>query len=365
MSAFARIAAVARKEFLQLARDRLTFGLIIGIPILLITLFGYAINFDVRHLKGAVLDEARSSASREFIAELEASQVLDVTQRVQSSREIDAMMRDSTVVLAVAIPADFERRLIDGNRAAAQILVDGSQPSLENVANALKQLPVFQRHGAALLAPQRFEVRVMYNPERRTAVQIVPALVGTILHMTMVVFTAGAIVRERERGNLELLITTPVSPAELMAGKLIPYILIGLIQTTVIVAVGNALFDVPINGRLIDLYLAALIYIAATLTLGLLISTVAQTQFQAFQMAFATMLPSVLLSGLMFPFDGMPRAARWIAQALPLTHFNVMVRGIALRGAALTDLSPQIWKLTIFFVIALGAARLRFRKRLD
>jgi ABC-2 type transport system permease protein len=369
MSAFTRIAAVARKEFLQLARDRLTFGLIIGIPILLITLFGYAINFDVRHLKGAVLDEARSSASREFIAELEASQVLDVTQHVQSSREIDALMRDSTVVLAVAIPADFERRLIDGqidgNRPAAQILVDGSQPSLENVANALKQLPVFQRHGADLLAPQRFEVRVMYNPERRTAVQIVPALVGTILHMTMVVFTAGAIVRERERGNLELLITTPVSPAELMAGKLIPYILIGLIQTTVIVAVGNALFDVPINGRLIDLYLAALIYIAATLTLGLLISTVAQTQFQAFQMAFATMLPSVLLSGLMFPFDGMPRAARWIAQALPLTHFNVMVRGIALRGAALTDLSPQIWKLTIFFVIALGAARLRFRKRLD
>ncbi len=365
MSSVARIRAVAHKEFLQLARDRVTFGLIIGVPLLLISLFGYAINFDVRHLRAAVLDEARSSASREFVAELEATQVLDVTQHVKSSREIDAMMRDSTVAFAVTIPEDFERRLIDGNRPAAQILVDGSQPSLENVANALKQLPVFQRHGQSVLVPQRFEVRVMYNPERRTAVQIVPALVGMILHMTMVVFTAGAIVRERERGNLELLITTPVSPAELMAGKLMPYILIGLIQTTVIVAVGNALFDVPINGRLIDLYLAALIYIAATLTLGLLISTVAQTQFQAFQMAFVTMLPSVLLSGFMFPFDGMPHAAQWIAQVLPLTHFNVMVRGIVLRGAALTDLSPQIWKLSIFFVIALGAARLRFRKRLD
>jgi ABC-2 type transport system permease protein len=278
-------------------------------------------------------------------------------------------MRDSTVAFAITIPADFERRLIDGlnngNRPAAQILVDGSQPSLENVANALKQLPVFQRHGQSMLTPQRFEIRVMYNPERRTAVQIVPALVGMILHMTMVVFTAGAIVRERERGNLELLITTPVSPAELMAGKLMPYVLIGLIQTTVIIAVGNALFHVPIIGHLIDLYLAALIYIAATLTLGLLISTVAQTQFQAFQMAFVTMLPSVLLSGFMFPFDGMPRAAQWIAQALPLTHFNVMVRGIVLRGASLTDLGPQIWKLMLFFAIALGAARLRFKKRLD
>jgi ABC-2 type transport system permease protein len=365
VSALARVTAVTKKELLQLARDRVTFGLIVGVPLLLITLFGYAINFDVRHLESAVLDEAHSSMSREFIAELEASQVLDVTRRVASSREIDDLMRDAKAAIAVVIPADFERRLIDGDRPAAQIVVDGSQPSLEDVANALKQLPLLKRHGMTTLAAQRLEVRVMYNPERRTAVQIVPALVGLILHMTMVVFTAGAIVRERERGNLELLITTPVSPAELMAGKLIPYVGIGLVQTTVILAVGSALFDVPVNGRLIDLYVAASIYIAATLTLGLVISTVAQTQFQAFQMAFVTMLPSTLLSGFMFPFDGMPRAAQWIAQILPLTHFNIMVRGIVLRGAGLFELGPQIAKLAIFFAVALAIARLRFRKRLD
>ena len=365
MTAFARIAAVTRKELLQLKRDRITFGLIVGIPLLLITLFGYAINFDVRHLDTVVLDEAHSSLSRELVAELGASQVVDVTRFAASGTDVDTLLEKSGAAVAVVIPADFDRRMIEGDRPAAQIIIDGSQPSLENAVNGLKQLPVFRRHGMSWRAVPRFEVRVMYNPERRTAVQIVPALVGLILHMTMVVFTAGAIVRERERGNLELLITTPVSPAELMAGKIAPYIAIGLIQTTLILGIGHLLFDVPIAGRLLDLYLAAAVYISATLALGLFISTLAQTQFQAFQLAFMTMLPSTLMSGFMFPFDGMPYPAQLLAQILPLTHFNVIVRGIVLRGAALTDFGPQLAKLAVFLLVAVAGAGLRFRKRLD
>jgi ABC-2 type transport system permease protein len=208
-------------------------------------------------------------------------------------------------------------------------------------------------------------VRTEYNPEGRTAVQVVPALIGVILNMTMVIFTAAAVVRERERGNLELLITTPIRSWELMAGKLLPYVLIGLVQTTLILVVGAFIFDVPVNGSLVDLYLAAGLFIAATLTLGLVISTFAKTQFQAFQLAFFTMLPSILLSGFMFPFDGMPKPAQWIAQALPLTHFVVIVRGIILRGAPLLDLHVPVAKLGLFLLVTLLIATMRFHKRLD
>ena len=187
--------------------------------------------------------------------------------------------------------------------------------------------------GGKRMAPRRIEVRTLYNPEKRTAVQIVPALIGVILSMTMVLFTSGAIVRERERGNLELLIATPLGGLELMVGKLLPYVGIGLIQTTIILIVGSALFNVPVVGSLLDLYAAALLFIASTLGLGLFVSTLAQTQFQAFQLAFVTMLPSILLSGFMFPFEGMPKVVQWIAEVLPLTHFNVIIRGVMLRGA--------------------------------
>ncbi len=210
-----------------------------------------------------------------------------------------------------------------------------------------------------------FEVRTEYNPERRTAVQVVPALIGVILNMTMVIFTAAAIVRERERGNLELLIATPIRSWELMAGKLLPYVLIGLLQTTLILIVGVSIFDVPVNGSLLDLYLAAALFIAATLTLGLVISTFARTQFQAFQVSFMTMLPSILLSGFVFPFDGMPPAAQWLAQLLPLTHFVEIVRGILLRGASLADMQLPAAKLAAFLAVTLLIATLRFHKRLD
>jgi ABC-2 type transport system permease protein len=219
--------------------------------------------------------------------------------------------------------------------------------------------------GGKRIEPRRIEVRTLYNPEKRTAVQIVPALIGVILSMTMVLFTSGAIVRERERGNLELLIATPLGGLELMVGKLLPYVGIGLIQTTIILIVGSLLFNVPVVGSFLDLYVAALLFIAASLGLGLFVSTLAQTQFQAFQLAFVTMLPSILLSGFMFPFEGMPKVVQWIAEILPLTHFNVIIRGVMLRGAHLPELWPQVGKLTLFIAAMLLIAVARFKKRLD
>ncbi len=366
-----RLGAVARKEVRQLARDRVTFGMIVGVPLMQILLFGFAINFDVRHLATVVQDQANTSMSREFIAQLSATQVLRVDYTTNSSAEVDRLMREGRASMAVIIPPDFERRLQSDARPVAQILVDGSQPSLAGVASGLSAIPLITRHGAGpysggkRMTPRRVEIRTLYNPEKRTAVQIVPALIGVILTMTMVVFTAGAIVRERERGNLELLIATPLGRLELMVGKLLPFVAIGLIQTTIILLVGSALFNVPVVGNVLHLYLAALLFIAATLGLGLFVSTLAKTQFQAFQLAFLTLLPSILLSGFMFPFEGMPVAAQWIAELLPLTHFNVILRGIVLRGADLPELWPQLAKLAVFLVLMLSVAVARFKKRLD
>ena len=366
-----RLRAVALKEVRQLSRDRVTFGMIVGVPLMQIMLFGYAINFDVRHLATVVQDQANSSMSREFIAQLRATQVIDVRYTTNSSGELDALMREGRVSMAVIIPPDFERRLQSDTRPVVQILADGSQPNLSGVAGGIAAMPLLTRHGEGpysggkRMTPRRIEVRTLYNPEKRTAVQIVPALIGVILSMTMVLFTSGAIVRERERGNLELLIATPLSSLELMVGKLLPYIGIGLIQTTIILLVGSALFNVPVVGRLLDLYAAALLFIIASLGLGLFVSTLAQTQFQAFQLAFVTMLPSILLSGFMFPFEGMPKVVQWIAQVLPLTHFNVIIRGVMLRGAELPELWPQIGKLAVFITVMLLIAVARFKKRLD
>ncbi len=360
-----RTHAIAAKEFRQLSRDRLTFGMVVGIPLIQILIFGYSINFDVRDIRAGVVDLANTSASRALIADLQATQVLDISEHLRSPVELEARIGSGALSAGIYIPADFERRRLDPNRAAVQVLVDGSEPTIEGVVRGLVNFRSTPRAGNASRPVRAIEVRTLYNPEKRTAVQIVPALIGVILTMTMVVFTSVAVVRERERGNLELLITTPVRSGELMIGKLIPYVLVGLIQTTLILLVGKWLFDVPIVGNLIDLYLAAAAFIAANLVLGLLISTLVHTQFQAIQLSLFTLLPSILLSGFMFPFDGMPRVAQWIAQILPLTHFVDLVRGIVLRGAPLADMMIPLSKLGLFFALALALAAVRFRKRLD
>ncbi|HXV40048.1 MAG TPA: ABC transporter permease [Steroidobacteraceae bacterium] len=364
MTWFERLFAVAFKEVRQLARDRITIGLIVGIPTIQLLLFGYAINFDVRGVSTAVLDQARTSLSRRLVADLGATQVLGGIRQAGSEAELRRLIQRGEANVGIVIPADVERRIAEGDRAALQILVDGSQPALENVAEGLGAMPLLRRAGS-VPSPRPVEILVAYNPQRRTAVQIVPALCGVILTMTMVVFTASAIVRERERGNLELLITTPVTRGQLMAGKLLPYVVIGLIQTTLILLLGWFLFDVPVAGSLVDLYLGALLFIAASLSLGLFISTLAQTQFQAIQMALVTLLPSILMSGFMFPFEGMPEVAQAIAQVLPLTHFNEIIRGIVLRGARLSDMQPELAKLAAFLAVMLVLSIARFRKRLD
>lgn len=365
MSVLRRIRAIASKEVRQLGRDRLTLGMIVGIPLLQIVLFGYAINLDVRHLRAAVADEAQTSYSRRLAMDLQASQVLRYTAPARSAADLERMLRSGEIVVGVYIPHDFERRLQDPRRPAVQLMVDGSDPSILSVASQLLDAPLPARMGEATPAAARFALRTYYNPERRSAVQIVPALIGVILTMTMTLFTAVAIVRERERGNLELLITTPVGTLELMLGKLLPYVVIGLVQVTIVLLVGSLLFGVPFRGDLAHLYGAAFVFIAASLALGLVISTVATTQFQAMQMAFFFFLPSILLSGFMFPFDGMPRPAQVIAEVLPLTHFVRIVRGIVLRGASLGELLRDVWPLLLFFAVTLTFAVKRFHKRLD
>jgi ABC-2 type transport system permease protein len=364
LAMFARIRAVAFKEFLQLRRDRLTGGMIVGIPLIQILIFGYGINMDVRHIRAGVVDEANTSMSRSLVAQLEASQVVHFTERATNVHDLRRLLSAGEISAGLVIPADFERRLSGRDRPLAQLLIDGSEPGVEGALRALATIPVRGRATDAAQPQRPLEVLTEYNPERRTAVQIVPALIGVILFMTMVVFTAISLVRERERGNLELLITTPVKPVELMVGKLAPYVVVGLIQTTLILAMGLVLFDVPINGQVWQLYVGASLFIGSTLALGLVISTLAQTQFQAMQLGFFTMLPSILLSGFLFPFDGMPRAAQWIAQVLPLTHFNTIVRGVVLRGAELQDLTVPLLKLGAFLVAAVTIAATRFRKRL-
>ncbi|NNF51792.1 MAG: ABC transporter permease [Gammaproteobacteria bacterium] len=361
-----RILAIFRKELKQLTRDRLTFGMIIGIPMLQMILFGYAINTDVRHLHAAVADQAQTQLSRAMIQDAQASQVLDIVAERATAEELEQLMRDGIVSIGIFIPHDFERRLQQGDRVAAQLLVDGSDPVILGAAQQLARMPVRLDTATGPVATKAtFEVRAFYNPERRSAVNIVPGLIGVILTMTMVLFTAVAIVRERERGNLEMLITTPVSTPELMIGKVLPYILIGLIQVTIILGLGALLFQVPVNGSLVDIYLASLLFIGANLTLGLVISAVAKNQFQAMQMTFFFFLPSILLSGFMFPFEGMPLVARYIAEILPLTHFLRLIRGIMLRGAEIAALAPEVLALLAFMVLTMLIAILKFRKSLD
>jgi ABC-2 type transport system permease protein len=368
-----RALAVAKKELLHLRRDRLTGGMIAGIPLMMTLLFGYAINQDIRHLRAGVADLSGTQRGRWLAADAQATQVVDLVRHAGSAQELEVLLRRGEISVGILIPVDLEERLVRRDRPAAQLLVDGGDPIVLGAARALVQLPAPGRSalqaaepGIGRSAPSPlFELRAFYNPERRSAVHIVPGICGVILALTMVLFTAIAIVRERERGNLELLITTPVQSAELMVGKILPYVAIGYVQISLILGLGVLLFDLPIRGSLLDLYAASGAFVVASLTLGLLISTVAESQFQAFQMTFTSFLPQIMLSGYMFPFDGMPRPAQWLAEIFPLTHFLRIVRGIVLRGASFGDVAGELWPLALFCCVTLTLAALRFRKRLD
>lgn len=368
LRAFRRIAAIAGKEVRQLSRDRLTFGMIIGIPVIQLLLFGYAINQDVRNIHTGVADLARTTASRQMIDTLSATQVLKVTHTARSAEELESLIRRGRISVGLYIPPDFERRLAHNQTPAAQLLIDASDPVILGQVRNLGQMPFAVRKSelpSIEVMAKTLEFRAFYNPERRTEVQIVPGLIGVILTLTMVLFTSIAIVRERERGNMEMLITTPIKPFELMFGKITPYIVIGGLQVAIILTLGYFVFRVPINGTLWDVLGGSMLFVCASLALGLMISSAAKSQFQAFQLTLFIFLPSMLLSGFMFPFDGMPRWAQVIGEIIPLTHFLRIIRGVILRGASLVDLWPETLALAAFTLVAMTFAILKFSKKLD
>ncbi len=360
MISLRRMGAIVLKELRQLRRDKLTFVMIAGVPLLQLVLFGYAINMDVRNIDAAVLDQANTAQSREVVAEMASSQVIDLQYHLDTPQEIGELMRAGKINVALVVPADFETRLQRQDRPPLQLVVDGSDQSIQASA---RQLAAFPLPGWS--ASQGVEVVNFYNPERLAPLNTVPGLLGVILTMTMVMFTAIAIVREREHGNLELLIATPVSPWELTIGKVLPFVGIGLVQVSVILVAGSWLFEVPVRGSLLDLYGASLLFIVASLALGVFLSTLAGTQFQAMQLAFFTFLPQILLSGFMFPIAGMPKVAQWVAEFMPLTHYLRLARGIMLRNAGLHDLWQEIIVLLVFCAVLLSLAVARTRKRLD
>jgi len=389
-----RVLAIARKELRQLVRDRLTLAMIVGIPAIQLTLFGYAINLDVRGVSTAVLDQAHSQLSRKLLGQLEATQTFRVRAYANSEAELARMLGRSEVGAGVVIPADFDRRLRRGRGAEISVWADASNPTVAAAVTlagqglgqtlAARVQPFLTGEASAALrsppedrdlfgpvsdvvrrAPIRIAVVPFYNPEQRTAVFIVPGLVGVILTMTMMLMTALAMVRARARGTFEFLIATPVRRTEVMIGKILPYILVGHVQVLLILGLGAALFDVPIQGSLLDLGAGALTFIAAMLTMGLLVSSLAKTQFQSVQMSFFFFLPSMLLSGFMFPFEAMPLPAQWIGSCLPLTHFLRIVRGILLKGAPLESLLGEMAAIGAFTVVALIVATLTFSKRLE
>ncbi|MGY3902486.1 ABC transporter permease [Aeromonas lusitana] len=364
MNSLRRLWAITQKELRQLSRDKLTFGMVVMIPLLQLLLFGYAINTDVRQIPAGLVDMSESVSGRLLVEAVKATQVVHIKQRYVGLQEAEAALTRGEVRAVLVLPSDLSRRLSDGERVG-QWLVDGSDTVIAGALLGLRAMPLGELRPDVEAAPPTFETVLYFNPSRRAAVNIVPGLLGVILTMTMIMFTSAAIVRERERGNLELLITTPVSSLELMIGKILPYIVVGLVQVVIILGLGHLIFAVPINGALSQVLLATLLFIAASLTLGLLISTLAQTQLQAMQMTVFILLPSILLSGFMFPYEGMPVPAQWVAEVLPATHFMRLIRGIVLRGGDMGDLLPDVLWLAGFTLLMLTLAARRFKKSLD
>ncbi|MEP1931430.1 MAG: ABC transporter permease [Roseibium sp.] len=381
MRSLSRIAAILFKELAQLRRDKMTFGMVIMIPLIQLILFGYAINTNIRDIPVAVVDHSQTGLSRILIQMVEATRVVDVTERFNTVGEAEAAIKSAQVRAAFILPADLSQRISrspsvglgtpastdeETSRPVAQWIVDGSDTMIAGAIKSLRNMPLAElfRQPPNRATPT-FEVALFFNPEQRTAINIVPGLVGIILTMTMIMFTSAAIVRERERGNMEMLINTPVRPMELMIGKIIPYVFIGLIQTVIILGLGHLLFNVPFGQHLFDLFVGTLLFIGASLSLGLVMSTIAQNQLQATQMTIFVLLPSILLSGFMFPYEGMPLIAQYIAEIFPATHFMRMIRGLVLRDASLMDLQRDVLWMIGFFILGMIVAALRFKKRLD
>jgi len=370
-----RVVAVMIKEFKQLTRDRLTYALMLGLPVIQLLLFGYAINTEPRHLPTAVLVQEDSVFARSIVSALHHSAYFDLSAQARSPAELDEMIRQGRVQFAVTIPGDFTRRVARGDQPEILVEADATDPSATGGAvAALAALPVqalaHDRKGALLPRGQAappFEVVVhaRYNPEAITAYNIVPGLLGVILSLTLVMMTALSVTRETERGTMESLLATPVEPLEVMGGKLAPYVVIGLIQTVLILILSRFLFGVPMQGGWVGLSIGVALFIVGSLALGFLISTAARSQLQAMQMSVFYIFPSILLSGFMFPFKGMPVWAQVLGEAIPVTHFLRVVRGALLKGQGLGDMWRELLALLAFVCVVTALAMARYRRTLD
>jgi ABC-2 type transport system permease protein len=370
-----RLRAAFIKELIQLRRDRITFAMMIMIPLLQLTLFGYAINTSPRHLPTAVLVQDDSAFARSFLAAMRATDYFDISTSAASEEELDRLILSGKVLFGVQIPAHFGRDLMRGERPALLVVADAADPTATGSAIAALQglsTQVFSREltgPAANLAPRPlpYELRVhqRYNPAGETRLNIVPGLMGLILTLTMLIFTALSVTREIERGTMESLLAMPIRPVEIMLGKIAPYLMVGGVQMTIILVAARLLFGIPVIGSLWLLVGLTLLFILANLSIGYTFSTIAQNQLQAMQMSFFFFLPNILLSGFMFPFKGMPGWAQAIGEILPLTHYLRIVRGIMLKGATFFDLQTDVLALAVFTLFAMGVAVARFRQTLD
>ena len=361
-----------RKEFIQMRRDRLTLGIMIGIPVIQLLMFGFAIQTDVRHIPTVVLDESRTPASRDIIQAFENTGSFRIVAHVNDRRALDAAIARGDAQAGIVVPEDYPRDLARGTTATVQVIVDASDP-LSSTAALGAAAGVAQVRSLAILSaaarttqmPVEARVRPRYNPGLRSPNYIVPGLVGVILTITMVLVTAMAIVRERERGTLEQLIVTPITKTELMLGKIAPYVGVGIVQMSAVLVLGRFVFDVPLTGNVFLLYGVALVFVIASLSLGLFVSTLVHTQQQAMQASFFFVLPNILLSGFMFPRQAMPLVFQWLGALLPLTHFLKVLRGILLKGVGVTELWQEMLLLVLFAVGLIALAVRRFRKTLD
>jgi ABC-2 type transport system permease protein len=370
-----RMTAVLVKEFILLTRDRITYALILAVPIIQMLLFGYAINSDPRHLPTAVLVQENSVFARSVVTAMANSSYFDIVRQARSPAELDGLVQTGEVQFAVTIPGDFTRRVVRGDRAQILVEADATDPTATGSAlAALARLPEESlRHdlkgaaGANAQAPPPFEVVVhrRYNPENITAFNIVPGLLGIVLTLTLVMMPAIGVTREQERGTMESLLATPVQPLEVMIGKLAPFVIVGMIQTALILAVARILFGVPMEGGWPGLILGTGLFIIGSLGLGFLISTLTRTQLQAMQLSVFYLLPSILLSGFMFPFRGMPDWAQWLGTVMPVTHFLRIVRGALLKGQSFADMGPSLLALAVFVFAVAALALARYRTTLD
>jgi len=372
---FRRFCAMVVKEFIQMRRDRMTFGMMIGVPMLQLMLFGYAINSNPKHLPTAVYSQDNGVFARTIIWGMRNSSYFDIVSEPKNEKEIQTLLAENKVQFVVQIPVDFSRNVLRGEKPDLLLEADATDPTAVGYAIAsMNQLtpvilnrdltgPLTKLRGGS--APFNLVVQQHYNPENITQYNIVPGLMGVMLTMTMVMITALAITRERERSTMENLLSTPVRPAEVIIGKMIPYIMVGYVQVTLILLAAKFLFDVPIIGSVPLLIVLTLLFILAHLAVGITFSTVAKNQLQAMQMAMFFFLPSLLLSGYMFPFRGMPGWAQAIGECLPLTHFLRIVRGILLKGNGLAEIAPDLWPIALFLVVMVTIGIKRYRQTLD